>query len=240
MSGDMGVANVPPAYCAKEGGRNFVATGETDTAGTLTLTVFRRKRGRHHSASNSSTRTPRPARKLARAFSIRRRKARIGFELILEPIRGNRGRSEISHRLACNCYRPFGQTSHSPILSTRFYQPEFAPRSSAFVGGQRSPADHRRSSACRLPPDTTPAWGAGAGRLCGYRGRASTVVRTASSTGVPIVEAQGHALSVRMAIYIIDGRTFDLAAVSGAYLVQQNVHPLDKNPEPELRKLGLI
>jgi hypothetical protein len=75
-----------------------------------------------------------------------------------------------------------------------------------------------------------------------------------------LLKAQGHDLSVQMAIYIIDGRTFEVAAVSGAYLVQRGVSDswfvapkqhadeindvlvrmLDKNLEPELRKLGLI
>jgi hypothetical protein len=75
---------------------------------------------------------------------------------------------------------------------------------------------------------------------------------------IQLLKAQGHDLSVRMAIYVIDGRTFEVAAASGAYLVQRGVPDawfvapkqhadeikdvvvrlLDKNLEPELRKLG--
>jgi hypothetical protein len=68
-----------------------------------------------------------------------------------------------------------------------------------------------------------------------------------------------YEISMRLTIYVIDGRTFEIAAVSGGYLVQKAVPAswfvepdqhaveikgvllglLDKNLGPTLRKLGL-
>jgi hypothetical protein len=72
--------------------------------------------------------------------------------------------------------------------------------------------------------------------------------------------AVGTQGQVQVTIYVIDGRTFEVAAVSGVHAVQQPVPDswfvapkqhaveikavvedlLDKNLEPALRKLGLI
>ncbi|MGB8274472.1 MAG: hypothetical protein WCF16_04280 [Alphaproteobacteria bacterium] len=78
----------------------------------------------------------------------------------------------------------------------------------------------------------------------------------------PVVQMlvdQAHFLSVQLTIYVIDGRTFEIAAVSGTFPVEGVPDPwffdpmqhadeirnavvelLDINLEPTLRKLGLI
>jgi hypothetical protein len=74
-----------------------------------------------------------------------------------------------------------------------------------------------------------------------------------------MLKAQGHDLSLQLSIYVIDGRTFQIAAASHASLVQKAipdswfvaprqhfdeiknalVNLLDNNLEPSLQKLGL-
>jgi hypothetical protein len=75
-----------------------------------------------------------------------------------------------------------------------------------------------------------------------------------------LLAAQGHDLSVQMSIYVVDGRTFEVAAASHDNLVRKGVPDswfvaprqhaneikefvarlLDEKLEPALRKLGLI
>jgi hypothetical protein len=77
---------------------------------------------------------------------------------------------------------------------------------------------------------------------------------------IQLFAAQGHDLSMQMTIYVIDGRIFEIAAVSRAILVRRRVPDpwfvapkqhtdeigdavidlLDKNLGPALQKLGLI
>jgi hypothetical protein len=77
---------------------------------------------------------------------------------------------------------------------------------------------------------------------------------------IQMFSAQGHNLGVPLAIYVIDGRTFEVVGVARASAVRRGVPEpwfvaprqhaaeikdavvelLDQNLEPALRKLGLI